>query len=376
MPVPITAVNHGAPSGGRREGCGRPGIPTMVRVQRAVSESDPDASVSCLETMRESRAVSGAPEPRRPAELAPPPAAARPVSANPLASADLAAFAAAVEAGGVRGAADALDLTPSAVTKRIQNLERRLGVRLFDRGRYGLRQTEAGRVLYPEAKQALLALAAAEAAVSEQRAAGAGAMRLAASHTVGEVLLPGWLAAFRAMRPASRVQVDVVNSAGVIAALREGTVELGFVEGRDPLAGLAWSVVRQDELVVVVAAGHRWARRRVLGPRELAGEPWLAREPGSGTRAVAAAALAAAGVELEPALEVASTQSVKRALTAGGFAVLSSLVVQAEVAAGALHAIRVRDVDLTRNLRMIHDPGAPPTGLTADFAAWLTGGAH
>lgn len=108
---------------------------------------------------------------------------------------------AAVESGTVNGAADALDLTQSAVTKRIQALERRLGAELLRRGRLGVRPTEEGRALYPEAKQALVALAGAEDVVVELRERRGRFLSLAASHTIGEFLLPGWLAAFRREAP-------------------------------------------------------------------------------------------------------------------------------------------------------------------------------
>ncbi len=104
----------------------------MVRAAATGYQSDLDGFVSIPETMRVTLA-----------------------GADPLPSAELAAFVVAVEAGSVHGAADALGLTASAVTKRLQSLERRTGVVLFDRGRHGLRSTSAGRVLYPEAKAAL-----------------------------------------------------------------------------------------------------------------------------------------------------------------------------------------------------------------------------
>src|SRR5699024_2269570 len=89
-----------------------------------------------------------------------------PPSAHPLSGAELSAFVAAVETGSVHGAADALDLTQSAVTKRLQSLERRTGLRLLERGRFGTRPTEAGRVLHPQARRALESLAATERALA------------------------------------------------------------------------------------------------------------------------------------------------------------------------------------------------------------------
>jgi DNA-binding transcriptional LysR family regulator len=94
-----------------------------------------------------------------------------------------------------------LQLTQSAVTKRIQALERRVGGRLFGRGRFGVRPTELGRTVYPAAKRALEALGSVAELVEASRAQGSLDLRLSASHTIGEFLLPGWLPAFAASVP-------------------------------------------------------------------------------------------------------------------------------------------------------------------------------
>lgn len=294
------------------------------------------------------------------------------LDANPLPGSELAAFVAAMQAASVHGAADTLNLTASAVTKRLQSLERRTGVTLFERGRFGLRSTPAGRLLYPEAQQALAALRHAEDALAEHRTQRAQVLLLAASHTIGEFLLPGWIAGFRAAHAGARAQVDIVNSAGALAAVRGGEAHIGFVEGLDPLDGLDTVVVHEDEIVAVVASGHPWARKRSIAARELTGEPYLTRELGSGTRAVATAALAGAGIELVPALEVASAQSVKRGLAGGGFALMSRLAVDAEERAGTLQAMGVRDLDLSRRLHMVRDPRRRATRGPAAFWMWIT----
>ncbi len=293
------------------------------------------------------------------------------VDPDPLPGAELATFVAAMDAASVHGAADALDLTASAVTKRLQSLERRLGVTLFERGRFGLRSTAAGRLLYPEARQALAALAGARASVTAARDEHEHLLSLAASHTVGEFLLPDWLAGFRAAAPGIRAQVDVVNSSGVVTAIREHEAQIGFVEGVDDLTGLEAICVNDDELVVIIAAAHPWARRRSVRARELTAESFISREARSGTRAVADAALAAAGLELSPTLEVASIQSVKRALATGGFALMSPLAVQVELHAGVLRALPVRDLPLPRHLQAIRDPRHKPGRAASTFWRWL-----
>jgi DNA-binding transcriptional LysR family regulator len=279
-----------------------------------------------------------------------------------------------METSSVHGAADALGLTASAVSKRLRSLEQRTGAVLFERGRFGLRSTAAARVLYPEAKAALAALADAERAVREHGDRSPRMLALAASHTIGEFLLPGWLAAFRQTRPDIRVQIDIVNSLRVLAAIRHGDADIGFVEGIDSLNGLESLTLHRDELVVVVARTHRWARRRSLSARELLTEPYLAREAGSGTRSVAAAALADRGFELTPALEAASSQSLKRALESGGFALMSRLAVTAEVSAGVLRVLAIRDADLNRELRAVRTPRRRPavSSQASVFWDWLS----
>jgi len=288
---------------------------------------------------------------------------------SPLSGSDLAAFVVAFDCASVHAAADALRLTASAVTKRVQSLERRLGVELFERGRFGLRPTEVARLLYPEARQALAALERAELVVAET--GSRKVLSLAASHTTGEFLLPGWLAAFRMVEPNVVAKVAVVNSATVTADLLAGRGDLGFVEGHDPLDSFVTIDAHRDLIVTVVGRGHRWARKRTLRAVDLRSEPYYTREAGSGTRAVAEAALHAAGVDLVPTLEVASIQSLKRALNAGGFSLLSGLAIETERAAGSLVGIPLSDVDLTRILRAIRPARRRPTATAATFWRWL-----
>ncbi len=291
--------------------------------------------------------------------------------ANPLAGSELAAFVAAVEAGTVHGAADALQLTQSAVTKRIHALERRVGGRLFERGRFGVRPTELGRTVYPAAKRALEALDSVAELVELSRAQGSMDLRLSASHTIGEFLLPGWLADFRRERPDVHPQLEIVNSQGVLDAIRENRSEVGFIEGPDYPAGLHTITVARDEIVAAVAADHPWARRRAVTVRDLVAEAYLTREAASGTRAVATAALARSGVELTPALQAASAQALKRALTGGGFTLISRLTIETEERAGVLHGLPVRGIDLRRELRAIRRRRPALSAAARAFWRWI-----
>jgi DNA-binding transcriptional LysR family regulator len=289
---------------------------------------------------------------------------------EPLSGRELAAFVTAVETGTVQGAADALALTQSAATKRVLALERRVGRPLLERTAQGVRVTEAGAVLYPLAREALAALVSAEAAVTSS--SQEESLVIHASRTVGETLLPQWLASFRVSAPALRVSVAITNSYEVVHAVRDRTAEIGFIEGpAGSTQGLTELVVAHDEVRVVVASGHPWARRRAVALKALVREPYLAREVGSGTREVAAAAMAAKGVELTPALELSSAEGLKRAVLAGGFTLLSERVVQPEVAIGALRAIPVNGVELHRTLRALRRSRPALQGSARALWSWL-----
>jgi DNA-binding transcriptional LysR family regulator len=160
----------------------------------------------------------------------------------------------------------------------------------------------------------------------------------------------------------------------VVDAIRENRSEIGFIEGPDSPAGLQTLTVARDEIVVVVVAEHPWAHRRAVSVRDLLTDSYLTREPASGTRAVVTAALARAGIELTPALQAASAQSLKRALAGGGFTLISRLAIEAEERAGVLVGLRVRGVELRRELRAIRRRRPAPS--TAARALWRWLAAH
>ncbi len=248
------------------------------------------------------------------------------VAREPLPSRELAAFVAAVDAGTIGAAADSLSLSQSAVTKRLQSLERRVGHSLLARSHTGVQPTEAGSAFYPDAKAALSSLARAAEILDGERTASERRLSLAASHTIGTFLLPGWLTAFTAADGPAAPHVSVVNSGAVLAAVHNREVDIGFLPDPPALDHLDAIYVGQGrELVVVVGCGHRWARARSVTPSQLTSEPFFTREEGSGTRTASLASLRRLGVELHPDLETSSTEALKRTLRGGGFTIMSSL---------------------------------------------------
>ena len=280
--------------------------------------------------------------------------------------------------GSLGAAGRELGLTQQAVSARIRTVERLIGVPVVSRGPRGSRLTESGALVADWAGAVLTAAEALDAGIAALRGERDAHLTVASSLTVAEYLLPSWLAALRAEQvvagtaPAS-VRLGVHNSELVAALVLSGEAGVGFIEGPDVPAGLAARAVGSDTLVLVVAPGHRWARRsRPLDPAELAATPLVAREAGSGTRRVLEAALAEvlpAEVEpVAPALELSSTASIRGAVLAGaGAAVLSDLAVREDLAAGRLVQVAVRGLALRRVLRGVWAGGPAPAGPARDL---------
>jgi molybdate transport repressor ModE-like protein len=272
--------------------------------------------------------------------------------------------------GSLSAAARALGLAQPSASTGLRRLERQTGLTLVTRAASGTRLTPAGTALLERARDVLAASDALEREVRALRTAEQGRVRVAASLSVAEYLVPGWLAS----RPAGSAVVDlaVANSRDVMDAVLHGRADLGFVEGPDVADGLHARSVGDDVLVVVVAPGHPWARRRrPVTAAELSTAPLAVREAGSGTRAVLERALAAAGHPLagSPA-QLGSTSAVKNVVRGGtAAAVLSRLTVADELARGDLLRVAVDGVDLRRTLRMVWARSRRPTPSARELAA-------
>jgi DNA-binding transcriptional LysR family regulator len=264
-------------------------------------------------------------------------------------------------------------ISQPAASARMRQLEGQLGLALIERSPRGSTLTPAGALVADWAQAAVEAAAALDAGVSALRRERDSRLRIAASLTVAEYLLPGWLTALRAADPGTAVALSAVNSEQAGEAVLAGAADIGFVEGLRAPDGLRSGPVGQDTLTVVVAPSHKWARRRSGVPAsELAQTPLVSREAGSGTRGLFEHALRVqTGLEHEPPLaELSSTTAIKAAVAAGaGPAVLSSLAVAPELAAGTLRQVPVTGVDLRRTLMAIWTEGRRLTGPAGDLYA-------
>jgi DNA-binding transcriptional LysR family regulator len=255
-------------------------------------------------------------------------------------------FVAVAERQHVTRAAEALNLTQSAVSAAIAALEDRHETKLFNRVGRGIELTDAGRLFLAEAKAVLARVQAAELALAEVSGLKSGTLYVQASQTIASFWLPRHLVAFRRAYPGIDVRVSIGNTAQVAAAIHAGTAELGFVEGEVLDPALVSRPVARDQMIVVVGADHPWARRKIVKAAEIAETEWVLREQGSGTRSVFEQALTGFGIrfsDLRIAMELPSNEAVRAAVEAGmGATAISASVVASSIEAGLLHATPIK----------------------------------
>lgn len=281
-------------------------------------------------------------------------------------------FARVAQEGGFTRAAQAMHLSQPAVSKSVRELERQVGLPLFERSGRSTQLTAAGEALHVRARELFAVEQSAEAELRALRGLDGGVLRVGASTTVATYLLFPYLARFRAANPRVELRVASANTRSIARALLERRLDVALVEGpvRHPrLDVVPW---REDELVVITPPAHRLARKRSIQLRELANEPLIEREPGSGTRKVAERALAAHGVTPTVTLQLGSTEAIKRAVAAGlGLAFVSRFAVEDQVALGRIAAVRVREAALSRTLTELRLRGRAPTPAATAFRELL-----
>jgi DNA-binding transcriptional LysR family regulator len=254
-------------------------------------------------------------------------------------------FTAVAEREHVTQAARALNLTQSAVSAAVSALEARYGVRLFDRVGRRIELTDSGRLFLAEARAVLARAAVAENVLADLAGLKRGSLSLAASQTVASYWMPPLMARYREKYPGIALKLTVGNTETVAAMVRDGAVDLGFVEGEIDDAALTAIPVADDQLIVVTRASGAPKRKQPLRAADLKAMRWVFRERGSATRSIFEDALTALGVDpatLDVVLELPSNEAVRAAVEHGaGAAALSKLAVTDALAAGALTTLNL-----------------------------------
>ena len=284
-------------------------------------------------------------------------------------------FAQVVDARSFSRAGAALHLTQSTVSEHVRLLEEEVGTRLFDRLGRETVPTRAGELLYGYARRLLALRTEARQALDQFLGQVSGALTVGASTIPGEYVLPPLIGRFREKYPQVSIALRISDSRGIGQAVLEGQVEAGVVGARPEHKSLEATELMSDELVVVVPPGHPWFGRRQVALEDLAPEPLIVREPGSGSRQALEDALGEAGsglAQLRVIAEMGSTGAIKQAVKSGvGLSIVSKRAVEEECQHGLLWGVKLRDLRFTRHFYVITHAGRSRSPLCQAFLDFL-----
>jgi DNA-binding transcriptional LysR family regulator len=283
--------------------------------------------------------------------------------------------------GSINAAARRIGTSQQTLSARMAALESQTGLQLITRTSHGSTLTPAGRLITQWASRVLDAAAELDAGIDALRQDHRTHLRVSASLTIAEQLLPGWLVVLRdrdaaAGRPPLDALLTAGNSETVLAHVRDGRADVGFIETPGPPRDLRHTIIGYDELVIVVRPDQPWARRRSpLTASEVAATAFVSREQGSGTReALRTALVAALGADVrpaEPTLALSTAAAVRAAVLAGaGPAAMSELAVADDLATRRLVRVPTTGLNLRRPLRAVWQGlRQPPPGPVRDLIA-------
>ncbi len=283
-------------------------------------------------------------------------------------------FALVLESKSFSRAAEKLGISQPSVSYQVKELEELIGADLFDRLGRTVEATEAGSLLYSYARHVLNLVDEAKVALSEVQGLRWGSLRVGASTTIGIYLIPMALGAFKQTHPQITIALEIGSRYQMQEALLRN--ELDVVVAGPPVISpdLVHRPFMKDRLVVIAAPGHRLAGRRNLDPSDLAEEAFILREPGSGTRATAEHALAAAGLTPQVGMELGSNGAIKHAVESGlGVAIISRWAITLELDLGRLLILDVRGFPLERQWNILYLRRRHLSNVSSAFVEFLSG---
>jgi LysR family transcriptional regulator, transcriptional activator of the cysJI operon len=283
-----------------------------------------------------------------------------------------------------RKAAEVLHLSQPAVSQQIRALEEEAGTRLFDRaGGEGhgsqIALTVAGRVLLGYANKAAETMIEAQRALAALNDEVVGELRLGASTTVAQYVLPRILGAFLRQYPQVKLSLVSGNTERIVESVAEEKIALGIIEGPAMRREVKTERMVKDEMVLIVSPNHAWAARKgtAIASAELAKVPLLLRERGSGSRRVVERALKKIGLPLRSlrvVMELDSTEAIISGVEAElGVGFVSRWALVKVLRLGTVRVVRVEGLEIVRDFSFARLAGSEAIGAAAAFQRFAMG---
>ena len=268
-------------------------------------------------------------------------------------------------------AAERLSLTPSAVSFQVKQIELQTGFALFERVGRRVALTDAGELLVEYARVVLRSLQEADQAMAALKGTSGGRVRLGLAST-SKYIVPHMIARFRAAYPGVTVHLQEGNRARVLHLLTYGAIDLAVMGQPPPDADVLAARFAPHPSIIIAPAGHPLAGARSVPLDALAGEPFVMREDGSGTKAMTDAHFRAAGFQPRTAMVSSSNEMIKQAVMAGmGLALLSQHTCSLELALGLLTLLPVEGFPLMRSWYIVQRRTLPLLPVQARLRSFL-----
>ena len=272
-------------------------------------------------------------------------------------------------------AAEQLFMTQPAVTFQVKQLEEHFNARLFERSHGKIALTPAGALVLDYAERILGLSAELDKRVAELTGAISGPLLLGCSMTIAEFILPRVLGEFKARHPQVQAHMTVANSETIENRVADFTIDLGLIESPSHLPGLHTEVCCDDELLMICAPGYKLAGLKAVTAAQIADEPYISRESGSGTRQFADNYFRQSGVapeDLNIVMELGSPEAIKGVVETGiGVAIMSSATVVKELRLGSLVALPLKP-RLMRTLSLVYPREKFRSRLLSTFVEFAT----
>ncbi len=284
-------------------------------------------------------------------------------------------FCKVVELRSFSKAGSSVYLSQPTVSSHIKDLEDHFECKLIDRLGREVAPTKAGELLYGYAAKMMALKENAERALAEFQGLVRGHLTIGGSTIPGGYILPPLLGKFKQAYPQVTVTLIESDTAGIIQDTMEGRVELGIVGAKAREIQLVQEKVMDDKMYLIVPKGHKWAAAGHVKLEELIKEPFIMREPGSGTRKSIEHVLDKSGHwsgQLNVVAEMGSTEAVRQAIKAGvGVSILSECAVGDELAAGTLKKVGINGISFQRAFYLIIHKHRTQSPLCHAFAKFL-----
>ncbi len=281
-----------------------------------------------------------------------------------------------VKTGNFSEVAKKLGISQPAVSFQIQKLEQDLGVRLIDRKQKKLTLTEPGKRILSFAQKVQDEYVSMLEDINQLREDVIGNLFISASTIPGDFILPPLLSEFKTLHPSVQIQVIVSDSGQVIEDVENGTYDVGFCGVLPENKEMKAVKIAEDEIVLIVAAGHPFAGRKSVSFMEITEEPFIAREETSGTQKSVTSLLSKAGFDIslcKPSLILGTTEAVVSAVESrSGIAFVSNFAIKKSLSLGMIQEVNVEGLTLKRDFYCIYHKERVVSRLLDEFISFIT----